>query len=377
MQKHILFTPGPTEVPPEVLAAGAQPIVHHRSPDYEPIFAKVSEDLKYVFQTQNPVVMFASSGTGAMEAAVVSTLSPGDVAITVEGGKFGERWTELCNAFGVKPVVIKVEWATAVTPEQIEQALKENPTAKAVFLTHCETSTGVITDIKAIAEVVNKTDAIVVVDAVSSLGAEELRTDEWGLDVVVTGSQKALMMPPGLAFLSISPKAQKLVETSKCPKYYFSVRKYLKNLADKTTPFTPAVLMTLALDKALQMIKAEGIENCWARHKKLAAATRAGVQALGLELFARQPANVVTAVKVPQGIEGGKIVKTLRNEFGITIAGGQEHLKGKIFRIATLGYYDKFDVTTMMSALELTLKKVGYTFEFGKGIKAAMEVLAS
>lgn len=377
MQKHLMLTPGPTMVPPEVLAAGARPLVHHRSPDYEPIFLKVSEDLKYVFQTKNPVVMFASSGTGAMEAAVSSTLSPGDVAITVEGGKFGERWTEICTAYGVKAIPIKIEWGTAVSPEQIEEALKAHPEAKAVFVTHCETSTGVLTDIKAIAEVVNKTEAIIVVDAVSSLGAEELRTDDWNLDIVVTGSQKALMMPPGMAFLSVSPKARKLMETSKCPSYYFSVPKYLKSLEKKTTPYTPAVSMTMALEQALEMIKSEGLEQVWARHKRLATATRTAVKALGLELFSRQPANVVTAVKVPEGIDGGKIVKTLRDEYGITIAGGQEHLKGKIFRIATLGYADTFDVTSAISALEMVLLKLGCKFELGTGVKSAIEVLLS
>jgi aspartate aminotransferase-like enzyme len=362
-------------VPPEVLLAGAKTMVHHRAPDYEPLFAKVSEGLQYVFQTKSPVVMFASSGTGAMEAAVVSTLSPGEKAITVEGGKFGERWTELCKAYGVEPIILKVEWGTAIQPAEIEKALRENPDAKAVFVTHCETSTGALTDVKAVGEVVARTDALCVVDAVSSLGAEELRTDEWNLDIVVTGSQKAVMLPPGLAFASVSEKAQKRLAGAKCGKYYFSIQKYLKNLAQKTTPFTPAVSMTFQLEEALRMIQEEGLENVWARHRRLATATRAGIKALGLELFAKHPANVVTAVKVPEGIDGGKIVKMLRDEHGITIAGGQEHLKGKIFRIAELGYADTFDVTTVISAIELTLKKLGFTLTLGAGVKAALEVL--
>ncbi len=377
MQKHLMLTPGPTMVPPDVLAAGAQPLVHHRSPDYEPIFLNASEDLKYVFQTQNPVVMFASSGTGAMEATVASTLSPGDVAITVEGGKFGERWTELCKVYGISAHVLKIEWGNAVTPEQIEQALKDVPDAKAVFLTHCETSTGVLTDIKTIAAVVNKTAAINVVDAVSSCGAEELKTDEWGLDIVVTGSQKALMMPPGLAFLSVSTKARALMEKSTCPKYYFNILKYLKELDKKTTPFTPAVSMTMALEKSLSLIKKEGIENVWARHRRLAEATRAAVKALGLELLSDQPSNVVTAVKAPEGIKSGEIVKMLRDKYAITIADGQGHLKGKIFRIATLGYADIFDVITAVAALEMTLLNLGMSFESGQGVKAALDVLRS
>jgi aspartate aminotransferase-like enzyme len=362
-------------VPPEVLLAGAKTVVHHRSPDYEPLFLKVSEGLKYLFQTKNPVVMFASSGTGAMEAAVVSTLSPGEKAITVEGGKFGERWTEICTGYGVDPVVLKIEWETAIQPAEIEKALKGNPDVKAVFVTHCETSSGALTDIKAIGEVVAKTDAILVVDAVSSLGAEELRADDWHLDIVVTGSQKAVMLPPGLAFASVGEKARKRLEGAKCGKYYFSIQKYLKNLEKNTTPFTPAVSMTFALEEALRMIQDEGLENVWARHKRLAAATRAAIKALGLELFSTQPANVVTAVKVPEGIDGGKIVKILRDEHGITVAGGQEHLKGKIFRIAELGYADTFDVTTIISALEMTLKKLGYDVALGTGVKAALEVL--
>jgi aspartate aminotransferase-like enzyme len=375
MKKRYLLTPGPTMVPPEVLLAGAKTMVHHRAPDFDPLFVKVSESLKYLFRTKNPVVTFASSGTGAMEAAVVSTLSPGDTAITVEGGKFGERWTELCKAYGAQPIVIKVEWGTAVQPEEIEKALRENPGAKAVFISHCETSTGALTDIKAIGAVVARTDALCIVDAVSSLGAEEVQTDEWHLDIVVTGSQKAVMLPPGLAFASVSEKARERLASAKCGKYYFSIQKYLKNLEQKTVPFTPAVSMIFQLEEALRMIQEEGLENVWARHRRLASATRAGIKSLGLELFARQPANVVTAVKVPEGIDGGKIVKILRDEHGITIAGGQEHLKGKIFRIAELGYADTFDVTTIISAIELTLKKLGFAVTLGAGVKAALEVL--
>jgi aspartate aminotransferase-like enzyme len=377
MKKRYLLTPGPTMVPPEVLQAGAQPVIHHRAPEYDPLFARTNEGLQYVFQTANPVVSFASSGTGAMEASVVSILSPGDKAITVEGGKFGERWTEIARAYGVNAVAIPVEWGHAIQPEKIEKLFKEHPDAKAVFVTHCETSTGVLTDIKGIGQAVASADAALVVDAISSLGAEMLYTDDWKLDIVVSGSQKALMMPPGMAFASISPKAKALLQNAKCSKYYFSLSKYLKNLEKNTTPFTPAVSLTMALDQALKLIREEGIEQIWARHERLARAIRAGIRALGLELFARDPANVVTAVKVPEGIDGGKIPKILRDDYGITIAGGQEKLKGKIFRIAALGYADTFDVTTVLSALELTLKRLGYPVELGSGVKASLEVLES
>jgi len=374
MKKRYLLTPGPTMVPPEVLQASSRPMIHHRAPEYEPLFSRTNEGLQYVFQTTNPVVSFASSGTGAMEAAVVSILSPGDKAITVEGGKFGERWTEIAQAYGANAIPVQVEWGRAIEAEKIEKLLREHPDVKAVFITHCETSTGVLTDIKNIGTVVASSDAVLVVDAVSSLGAEMLYGDDWKLDIVVSGSQKALMMPPGMAFASISPKARALIQSAKCSKYYFSLSKYLKNLEKNTTPFTPAVSLTLALDQALELIRKEGLEQIWARHDRLARAIRSGVHALGLELFAKDRANVVTSVKVPEGIDGAKIPKILRDDYGITIAGGQAKLKGKIFRIAALGYADTFDVTTVLSALELTLKRLGHPVKLGSGLKAALEV---
>jgi len=375
MKKRYLMTPGPTMVPPEVLLNMAQSMIHHRAPDFTPIFRRVSENLKYVFQTENPVVIFASSGTGAMEASIINTLSAGDKAIAVEGGKFGQRWCDLCSAYKVNVVKLSIDWSKSITPEEIEKALKENPDTKAVFITLCETSSGALTDIKAIGEVVKKTDAILVVDAISGLGAEEFYTDKWNVDITVTGSQKALMLPPGLAFASINKKAEALMEKSTLPKYYFSIKKSLKNLKDDTTPYTPAVSLLIGLDKSLEMIKEEGIENIWARHKKLANAIRAGIKTIGLELYPKNPSNVVTTVKVPEGIDGGKIIKILRDKYGITIAGGQDHLKGKIFRIATLGYADTFDVTTIISALELTLAELGHKLDVGEGTKAAIKAL--
>ncbi|MCX6999918.1 MAG: alanine--glyoxylate aminotransferase family protein, partial [Candidatus Sumerlaeota bacterium] len=345
MEKRLLLTPGPTMVPPEVSSAEAQPIIHHRAPDFDPIFMRVQEGLKYVFQTQNPVVLLASSGTGAMECALTGTCSPGDKVICVEGGKFGERWTEIAKAFGMNPIRECVEWGTTVQAYRIKELLEQNPDTKAVCITHCETSTGVLTDIKAIAEVVSGTNAILIVDAVSSLGAEELHTDEWKIDIVVTGSQKALMLPPGLAFLSVSPRAREMAKQARSACYYFSLKAYLKNIEKKTTPYTPAISLILALDKSLEMIRKEGLENIWARHAKLSKAIQAGVQALGLKICSQVASHVVTPIWVPEGIDGKAIPKKLRDKYGVTIAGGQGQWEGKIIRIATLGYATMFDAT--------------------------------
>lgn len=375
MRKEYLLTPGPTPVPPEALLAMAKPIIHHRTPQYRAIFKEVNEDLKYVFQTKGDVFTFASSGTGAMEAALVNLLSTGDKVVTVEGGKFGERWTELCNAYGVKPIVIKVENGKAADPKAIAKALSGDGNIKAVFVTLCETSTGVTNDVKAISEITSKTKTVLVVDAISGLGACELKTDEWGVDCVVCGSQKGLMIPPGLGFISVSEKAWKLIEASALPKYYFDLKAAKKAIKDDDTPFTPAVSLVMALREALKLIKQEGLENVIARHKKLAEATRRGMQALGLKLFADAPSDSVTAVVVPQGVDGEKFVKTLRDKYGVSIAGGQAELKGKIFRIAHLGYMNEFDVIVGVSAIETALAEFGYKFALGAGVKAAEEIL--
>ncbi|MBI5167792.1 MAG: alanine--glyoxylate aminotransferase family protein [candidate division NC10 bacterium] len=375
MKKTYLLAPGPTPVPSEALLAMSRPILHHRAPEYEKIFSQVREGLKYVFQTQTEVLIFASSGTGGMEGAVVNTLSPGDKALVVRGGKFGERWGEICQAYGVNFEAIDVEWGKPVDPALIAEALKRDGAIKAVFVTHSETSTGVLNDLEAIAEIVRNTPAILVVDAITSLGVVPVPVDEWGLDVVVAGSQKALMLPPGLAFCSVSEKAWRMVETSRLPKYYFNFKEEKKNIEKNQSAFTPAVSLLLGLKETLDLIKAEGLENIFARHDRLARATRAGVTALGLELFTESPSPAVTAVKAPTGIDGGTIVKTLRTKHGITIAGGQSHLKGKIFRIAHLGYADTYDVVIAMAALELTLSELGYPVKLGSGVRAAEEIL--
>jgi aspartate aminotransferase-like enzyme len=375
MRKNYLLTPGPTPLPPEICEAMSRPIIHHRTPQFQEVIKEVHEGLKYIYQTKNEVFMLASSGTGAMEAAVINLCSPGDTVITVESGKFGERWTEICKACGINCEVIKVEWGKAVSPSAIKDKLKSNPKIKAVFTTLCETSTGVATDIRAIGEVTKDTEAVLVVDAISGLGAIDLQADAWHCDVVVSGSQKGLMLPPGLGFISVSPKAWKAIENSKSPKYYFDLKKAKKAYENTDTPFTPAITLIIALKEALKLMKADGLEGVFKRHKKMADATRAAVKALGLELFAPDAASdVVTAAKIPQGIDGEKLVKTMRDTYGVTIAGGQDEMKGKLIRIAHMGYITEFDIITGISCLEKVLHQMGYKFQLGTGVKAAEEV---
>ena len=375
MRKIYLLTPGPTPLPPKVSEAMARPIIHHRTPQFQAILKEATEGLKYVYQTENNVFILASSGTGVMEAAVINLLSPQDSALTVQGGKFGERWTEICKAYNINTEIIDVEWGKAVDPAQIQKRLKANPKIKAVFTTLCETSTGVVNDIPAIGKVIKDTEAVLVVDAISGLGAIDLKTDEWSCDVVVSGSQKGLMLPPGLGFISVSPKAQELVEAAKSPSYYFDLKKAKKAIDKTDTPFTPAITLIIALCEALKMIKEDGLENVFSRHKKMADATRAAMKALGLELFApTASSDVVTAVKVPQGIDGEKLVKTMRDTYNITIAGGQDELKGKVFRIAHMGYIEEFDIIIGISCLEKVLNQMRYKFNLGAGIKAAEEI---
>jgi len=372
VRKNYLLTPGPAPVPTEILLAGAQETIHHRTPQYLEIQKKALEGLKYLFQTGNRVFTLLSSGTGAMEAAVANIMSPGDEAIVVVGGKFGERWRDICKAYGVVVHEIAIEWGDAVTPEQIEEKLEEYPNTKAVFTTLSETSTGVVTDVEAISKILEGTDVLHVTDAISGLLAQPLKMDEWKLDVVVAGSQKGLMMPPGLAFIALSERALEVVRVSTNHRYYFDLRAYDKSYPD--SPYTPGINLVYQLARAVEMLREEGIENVWERHRLLADATRAGVKALGLELFAKRPGNVLTAVKIPEGIDGKKLVGYMRNEWGVTIAGGQAHLKGKIMRIAHLGWMSPFDTITALSALEMALDKFGYKVELGAGVKAAEEV---
>jgi aspartate aminotransferase-like enzyme len=376
-KKERLFTPGPTPVPPEVLLAMAAPMTHHRQAAFEKILAGVSEKLKTVFQTSSPVIILAGSGTSAMEGSLVSTLSPGDKAISVNGGKFGERWANIGKAYNVDMHVIDVEWGRAVDPAQIEAALKAQPDTKAVFTTLHETSTTVLTDIQAVAAITAKTGAILIVDAISGLAADELRMDAWGVDIVVAGSQKALMLPPGLAFAAVGPKARAAMKQSKLPKFYLSFEKALTNLEKNTTPWTPAVSTIIALDTALTRIIEEGMEAVWARHRALAEATRAGILGMGMEVFSKSPSNSATAVLLPSNVDGSALHKKLRDEYKATCAGGQDHLKGKIERIAHMGYYDQFDVLVVIAALELALRDLGAEVKVGEGVAAAQRCFAA
>jgi len=384
MLKNYLLTPGPTPIPPRVLETMARPIIHHRTPEFQKIIQEVEEDLKYVYQTKNEVLIFAASGTGAMEGAVINLLSPGDKALVVRGGKFGERFGEICRAYGIEFTAIDVEWGKAVDPEIIRNILEEDErrTAnherriKAVYTTLCETSTGVATDIEAIGKILKNYEAGLVVDAISGLAAVPIKTDEWGVDVVISGSQKGLMIPPGLAFVSVSPKAWALVEKSTLPKYYFDFKAYKKALDKIDTPFTPAVNLIIALREALKIIKEEGLDVIFERHKKMAFAVRSAVKAMGLELFSPDAySDAVTAVRVPQGIDGAKLVKTMRDKYGVGIAGGQAELKGKIFRIATMGYIAVTDLIVCVSTLEAALSEMGYKFQLGSGVRALEETL--
>lgn len=372
--KRYLLAPGPTPVPPEVLQAMAQPIIHHRAPEYEALFADVRRDLRLLFQCRNEVLLFAASGTGAMEGAVVNTLSPGDQAVVIRGGKFGERWAEICEAYGVRVVPVDVPYGKSVEPGAVAAALLREPGVKAIFATHSETSTGALHDIQALAALARGTEAILVVDAITSLGVTDLPMDAWGVDLVVAGSQKALMLPPGLAFAALSDRAWARVPESRLPKYYFNFAAERKASEKNQSAYTPAVSLVVGLRESLRLLLAEGLPNVFARHERLARATRAGIQALGLTLFAEHPSPACTAVKAPAGIEGGAIVKGFRQR-GITIAGGQGSMRGKIFRVAHMGHVDAFDVLTALGALELTLADLGHPVKFGEGLRAAQEIL--
>lgn len=375
MRKEYLLTPGPTPLPPQISLTMAKPIIHHRTPQFQEILKEATLGLKWVFQTSNDVFIISSSGTGAMEAAVINLLSCGDTALVVQGGKFGERWTELCKAYGINAEILDVAWGQAVSPDEIAKRLKANPQIKVVFITLCETSTGVDNDVEAIAAVVKQSLAVLVVDAISGLGAVDLKTDVWGVDVVVAGSQKGLMLPPGLGFITVSSKAWKLVEACKTGRYYLDLRKAKKAIDKNDTPFTSAITLIDALNEALKMMQKDGLEYIFKRHKTMADATRAAASALGLELFAPTAAsNGVTAIKMPVGVDGEKLVKTMRDTYGVTIAGGQDVLKGKVIRIAHMGYIAESDIITGLACLEKVLTQMGYKFRLGAGVAAAQAI---
>ncbi len=376
MLKRFLITPGPTPVPPEVLLAGAEPIVHHRAPRFVEIFNECVAGLQYVYQTTNDVVIFAASGTGAMEAAVVNIVNPGDTVIVASVGNFGERWVKLATKWGANVVALDFEWGTRADPAAIAAALAANPDAKAVYVQFSETSTGVVNDIKAIGEIVAATPAILVVDAISGLGATDLPTDAWKVDVCVAGSQKALMIPPGLAMAAVSDKAWKVVEQCTTPRFYFDWVSARAKAKDGQTPFTPAVSLFVMLNKAIEMIRDEGLATVFERHAVLSRGCKEGVKALGLELFGPDDpqANSVTAVKVPAGVDGGKIGKLARDRYGVWLAGGQGRLKGQIFRFGHCGYFGASDIVVGLSVVEMVLAELGYDVKWGASVGAAEQV---
>jgi len=374
MKKKWLFTPGPTPIPPEALLAMAQPIDYHRSEDTVALIKDVLEKLKHVFQTENDVLFLTSSGTGAMEGAVANLLSRGDKVIVIRSGKFGERWGEICTAFGVEAIPIDVTYGNAVDPQAVEILLTQHPDVKAVYATLCETSTGVLHDIEALARLTRVRPTLLIVDAVSGLGADDLQMDNWGIDVVVSCSQKGLMTPPGLSVVALNQRAWDAVEHSDLPKYYFDFRKAFEAGLQGSVPYTPAVTLLTALQCALNCICEEGIRNTIARHDRLATATRSAVKALGLSLFTASPANTVTSIRLPEEIDGKAFINLMRDKYGVTYAGGQSQLSGKIVRIAHLGWMNENDVIVAISAFERGLVEIGCDIPFGAGVTAVQEV---
>ena len=378
MLKRFLITPGPTPVPPEVLSALSEPVIHHRAPRFTEILKQVVAGLKYIYQTENDIIVFAASGTGAMESAVVNVVNPGDHVLVGSMGNFGERWKKLTATWGAEVTALDHEWGAKVVPADIEKALAADPAIKAVYVQFSETSTGVLNDIRAIGEIVANTPAILVVDAISGLGATDLKTDEWHVDICVAGSQKALMVPPGLAYAAVSEKAWAVVEQCATPRFYYDYVTARKKMTGDSaqTPYTPAVSLMVAQNVAIDLIKEEGLENVFERHRVLSRAAKEGVKALGLELFGPDDpeANSVTAVKVPDGVDGGKIGKIARDKWGVWLAGGQGQLKGKIFRFGHCGYFGHSDIIVGLTTVEMVLAELGYDVKFGASAAAAEQV---
>ncbi len=357
-KKQYLLTPGPAPIPEKIMKAMAKPIIHHRTPQYKDVVKTVNRDLKKIFKTKNNVLTLTSSGTGAMEASVINALSPGDTAIVVRGGKFGERFAEICSAYGVKVVAVDIEWGARPEPDMVEKVLRETPEAKAVFVQLCETSTATVYAVKDIGDIVKKTGAILITDAISGLGADEFKMDEWNVDIALGGSQKAFMIPPGLSFVALSDKARDLIKKSKLPRYYYDLGRYEKLVEKGDSPWTPAITLVIGLGEALSMIMDEGgIDNFIARHGRDAEFVRKSVVGMGLSLFSGFPSNAVTAVRVPDGIDATVLISALK-EKGVTFAPGQAHTKGKILRIAHMGAITRKDLEFALGKLKETLEEL-------------------
>jgi len=375
--KQLLLAPGPTPVPARVRAAMAQEIIHHRTPQFSAVVAEVREGLRELFGTKQDVLMLASSGTGAMEAAVVNCFAPGDKVIFVNGGKFGERWGKMGKAFGLQPIEIKVEWGQAVRVEAVRAALAEHPDARGVLIQASETSTTAVHPVEEIAALTRNGNALLIVDGITAVGVYDVPMDRWGIDVLITGSQKAMMLPPGLAFLALSERAwARVTECGGGPRFYFDLARERDNQLKNTTAWTPAISLIFAAAEALRMMREEGFANVYARHDRMARATRAAALALGLSLVAPDaPSPAATGAFLPAAIDGGKLHNYLRDKMGVAFAGGQDQLKGKVLRIAHLGYMGAFDTICAIAALEMALVHFGHEVELGRGVGAAQRVL--
>ncbi len=377
IRKNRLSTPGPTPLYPPALRAMMGSDIHHRTDDFRRAYRACLSGLKEVLATSNDVVMFSSSGTGAMDASVSNLFSPGDPVVVCVAGKFGERWLEIVKAYGLNPIALTVPYGEVVTPEQVGETLARNPQSRGVFVQASESSTGAAHDVKAMGAAIAKTDAILIVDAITGIGTMPLDIDAWGLDVVIGGSQKAFMIPPGLAFLSISPKAWRFAETARLPHYYFDLEKEKKSGDGGESSWTASISLVLALAEALEYIRNMGMPNLVANAQALAAATRSAVQAMGLELFAKSsPGAAVTAVRPPKGMNSSAISREFRERFDTVIANGQGSMKDELFRIAHIGYFDFLDLFALLAGLEIILNAVGFPVPYGKGVAAAQEVLA-
>ncbi len=379
MLKQYLLSPGPTAVPERVLLRMAHPMIHHRTPQFSAIFAETKDMLEQVFQTRNDVLMLSSSGSGAMEAAMVNLCSPGDTVIYVNGGKFGERWGKIAARHGIEAVEVKVDWGEPVAVADVQAALEAHPEARGVFVQASETSTTTEHPVREIAALTARMDeCAIVVDAITALGVIDMPMDDWGLDVVISGSQKAFMLPPGLAMIACSEKYWRLSGSAACSRFYFDLATERRNQmkGKDTTAWTPAASLVIGLNEVLKMMFEEGLEALFARHALLAEAARAGVAALDMRPVSSAPATSATGAYIPESVDGKAFVKYLRDTMGVTFAGGQDHLAGKIIRIAHLGYYDVFDIVTAISAIEIALNRFGYPVEMGRGVAAAQGVLA-
>ncbi len=369
MRQARLFTPGPTAVPPRVLETQARPLVHHRTPEFREAFREATEGLARILRTTRPALVLATSGTGAMDAVVANLTAPGDTVVVTEIGKFSARWSEIARAYGVTVVPVTAEWGEPVTPDAVETALHEHPEARVLLTTHSETSTAVWQDVEAFARIAHDNDTLVAVDGITSIACHDVRTDDWGLDAIVGGSQKGLMSPPGLAVVALSERAEEKMARGRHASYYLDLRRALDAAARHDTPFTPAISLVLAVREGVRMILEEGLDAVIARHARNAGAVRAAVRAMGLELLSTSPSNATTAVVIPDG-RAGEVTTMMEREYGVKVAGGQARLKGRIVRLGHLGDYHEGDIGTMIAAFEATCRRLGIVERFGPGVEA-------